>query len=299
MSLADLPNELLLSVAGNLELESDINALARTIRSVYLSVSPYLYKRNVERSRSSALFWAAENGQEPAVHRSLDAGANVRARRQTSSETTALHLASAKGHTGVMVFLLTRGARLNARNGCGHTALHLAILSGHEFAVRILMESGANSGKSWPGFFNQTALHVASFYGFTSIVQILLEDGANIESRDAQLQTPLHWAVKVDAPCEEDFITLNDPCRYFASQAKTLSASRGLWKGNLQTVRLLLEHHANLYARDRSGRDPGKLAKTHPDAGLRQLFKTGFGVPLAGANLHGAGTQKSFPLAKR
>ena len=287
MALFDLANELLLSILRNLECERDISALARTSRSVYVSIKPYLYRHNVQKTGSSAFFWAAEHGHVATAQASLDAGAHIEARRCTCYKETALQLASVKGHANVVAFLTRVGAQLDVENVHAHTALQVAILYRHEPVAHVLIESGADFRKDWPGFFFPTALHVASFYGLTSIVQMLLEKGVDIEARDAQMQTPLHWAVKVDALCEEEFIILNDPIRYFHDRATRSARSRmNAWKGNMDTVRLLLEKKANAYARDSSGRDLQKLTKNHPDTRLRTMFNNGSTVGLCNVNRH-------------
>lgn len=55
MLLLDLPNEILLLIAENLQLEGDINAFARTNDRLYGILNPYLYRHNVERKDSTAL----------------------------------------------------------------------------------------------------------------------------------------------------------------------------------------------------------------------------------------------------
>ena len=300
MSLISLANELLFAILGNLQSERDISALARTSRSTYVSIKPYLYRHNVQKTGSSSFFWAAEHGQVATAKASLDAGAEIEARKCTRDKETALHLASANGHTNVVAFLTNAGAQLDVEDAHAHTALQVAILHRHEPVSRTLIESGADSEKEWPGFFYPTALHVASFYGLTSIVQFLLENGFDIEARDAQKQTPLHWAVKVDALCEEEFTILNDPIRYF--HARTTHSARGrvyMWKGNMDTVRLLLGKKANTYARDSSGRDLQKLTKNHPEERLRTMFNKGSAIGLCNGNLHEGDKPRVSTTVKR
>jgi hypothetical protein len=47
MLLPSLPNELVLLIAENLELEKDINAFARTNKQLYNILDPYLYCHNM------------------------------------------------------------------------------------------------------------------------------------------------------------------------------------------------------------------------------------------------------------
>jgi hypothetical protein len=76
-SLIALANELLLSIAELLDSECSINALARTNRRLYLAINDYLYRHNVTKSESSALFWAATRGQSGGAAKSIAQVDNV------------------------------------------------------------------------------------------------------------------------------------------------------------------------------------------------------------------------------
>jgi hypothetical protein len=55
MLLLNLPNELLQNVSEYLESERDINAIAQANRRLYYLLDSYLYRYNIQQSRSSAL----------------------------------------------------------------------------------------------------------------------------------------------------------------------------------------------------------------------------------------------------
>ncbi|KAK5970519.1 transient receptor potential cation channel subfamily A member 1 [Trichostrongylus colubriformis] len=57
------------------------------------------------------------------------------------SDSTPLHLASAKGHDAIVRLLLESGATINRRDESGKTALDLAIENGHREVARVLVES--------------------------------------------------------------------------------------------------------------------------------------------------------------
>lgn len=79
MSLLRLPSELLLVVADFLEVEGDINALAKINHRFYSLPNPYLYRRNSLESGSLALLWAVQQGREATARKCVSEGANVRA----------------------------------------------------------------------------------------------------------------------------------------------------------------------------------------------------------------------------
>lgn len=196
MLLNDLPNELLLSVADTFDRQSDINALARSSRSLYVLLNPFLYQQNVERHRSSALLWAAEYGQDATLQLILDEGGDVHVKKSHQESFTALHLACANGHLRIAAHLIINGALVEAKTTEGLTPLQLAVRFGHEPVTRWLIENGASLDRCWP-IDGKPLLHVASYLGHTSIVELLLDKGADLELRDSiSRRTPLHCAVK-------------------------------------------------------------------------------------------------------
>jgi hypothetical protein len=78
-----------------------------------------LFPSSAQRARETALIVAAQQGQSAVVSFLLDNGVDV----QASNGMTALHQASAGGHTGLMDLLIQRGAGLEALNEFGGTVL--------------------------------------------------------------------------------------------------------------------------------------------------------------------------------
>jgi hypothetical protein len=79
MLLLNLLNELLQNVSEYLESERDINAIAQANRRLYYLLDSYLYRYNIQQSRSLALLWAARHGQEVTAQKSLREKANIHA----------------------------------------------------------------------------------------------------------------------------------------------------------------------------------------------------------------------------
>ncbi|KAL9248333.1 hypothetical protein vseg_021667 [Gypsophila vaccaria] len=61
-----------------------------------------------------------------------------------SQGRTALHMAAANGHHGIVEYLLSKGVDLNALNEEKNTPLHWACLNGHVEVVKTLILAGAN-----------------------------------------------------------------------------------------------------------------------------------------------------------
>ena len=81
MLLLDLANELLICIAEQLAKEADINAFAQANRQLCYLLNPVLYRRNIQQSKSSGLFWASRNGKKTSIERLLEEGANVEVER--------------------------------------------------------------------------------------------------------------------------------------------------------------------------------------------------------------------------
>ena len=103
-----------------------------------------------------------------------------------------LHCACKKGHLGMVIALLCKGADLDGKDDIGQTALHLASVNGHLDVAERLVEAGSslnatrNDGKS--------PLLCAATAGRDDVVEYLLEKGANANERDHDGRTPLHVA---------------------------------------------------------------------------------------------------------
>jgi len=247
LTLLDLPNELLLSIADSLRCECGINAFARTNRQLYCLLNVYLYQYHIRTNHHPALLWAAHHGLTNTVLKFLELGANVQATLDNDRRATALYLASKKGHLLVVEALIQSGAVIDAQTSQGVTPLHGAVMAGHEHITRVLLECGADFMKPLPTRNRPTILHVASHFGFTDIVQLLLDKGMGIQVKDGNLQTPLHYAVKFDEKNE-------------------------IWHGNITTVNFLLEKKAVKDSWDKSGQRPKDFAKRNPNSIVELLL---------------------------
>lgn len=113
-TLLDLPNELLLQIAGDLRLK-DLNSLHRTTRFFTRLLLPVLLRSTV----------------------------NVRGRNNRSL----LHWASSNGRYSLMILLLQHGAQanINTLDYRGVTPLHSAVLSRNVECVKILLQNRADT----------------------------------------------------------------------------------------------------------------------------------------------------------
>jgi ankyrin repeat protein len=83
------------------------------------------------------------------------------------------------------------GADVNFKGEDGSTALYVASMRGRSEVVRFLVENGADVHCKKNG---NTALHFASMSGHAVVVRFLVENGADIDCKNTYGQTPLHYA---------------------------------------------------------------------------------------------------------
>ena len=155
--------------------------------------------------------------------------------RAPRTQNTALHLAAAQGSLQILKLLIpvytqhAFGARknLNAQNANRDTPLLFACARGHAGAAAMLIKAGASVD-----FFNDgkmTPLIAAASSGHHTCVELLLRHGAEktINAEDAFGRRALHFAAAT---------------------------------GNVESVKLLLDTGADVFARDRNGNLPRDAA---------------------------------------
>uniref|UniRef100_A0A803SV85 Uncharacterized protein n=1 Tax=Anolis carolinensis TaxID=28377 RepID=A0A803SV85_ANOCA len=140
-----------------------------------------------------------------------------------SANETLLHIAAAHGHTEIIDYLISKGAKLEVKDQKERTPLHRAAKEGHGKAVNMLLQAGADmytlaqEGKTPLHLANQNNhthilksileeearrhknqhnfLHMAALRNDSDLVKMLLKSGALLEAKDERGQTALGYAV--------------------------------------------------------------------------------------------------------
>lgn len=237
MLLLDLPNEILLLIAENLQVEGHINAFARTNDRLYSILNPYLYRHNVEREDGTALTWAAKRGQDATAQKSLEAAKIGVATQYRYYGRADLLWAVRNGHESVVRLLIGSGLSSLNPEDFSHELL-CAARFGQTTVVQLLLES-VDVNCKWEN--GRTPLSLAAEKGHENMVQLLLEcENVHVDARDRIGRTPLSWAVD--------------------------------YKHNT-VVQLLVKHGGvNINSKDSLGRTPLSIAKARRDATIVQLL---------------------------
>jgi uncharacterized protein len=129
---------------------------------------------------TTALHWAAHNGDAALVERLIKAGADVNAKNDYGS--TPMAEAAERADARILALLLKAGADVESPNPHGQTALMTVARTDHVDAAKLLISHHANVNavEQWRG---QTALMWAAAQGQPEMVKLLLNHAANPNAR--------------------------------------------------------------------------------------------------------------------
>ena len=178
---------------------------------------------------TTALHWAAYQGELDMARLLLRAGANVDASNRYA--VTPLVLACGRGDAPIVEALLSAGADANTTLPEGETVLMAAARSGNVDVLRLLLGHGAEVGarEGWRG---QTALMWAAAENHPAAVHALVELGARVNERSSAGWTAFLFAVRagkaeaVHALLEAG-ADVNDTIQPTVSDAEASSGSSG------------------------------------------------------------------------
>ena len=127
---------------------------------------------------STALHWAASQGDVELVRALIAAGADVRVENDFGA--TPMSAAAEIGNANVIAMLLKAGANAESPNAEGETALMVVARTGKTDAASILLRHGANPNavERWGG---QTALMWSAAQCQPEMVRLLLDHGARVD----------------------------------------------------------------------------------------------------------------------
>lgn len=160
--------------------------------------------------RRAALLTAAETGDLRGVGAALGDGEDAKEAIDPDESTglnafTALHHASARGHTKVVQRLLGAGSSVAAVTSAGETPLLLAAYAGHTVVCELLLDAGADVAAA--NEYGETALHSACRRGHAATARLLMQRGADAAQTDRFGDTAADCAPTGDAAVAEALST--------------------------------------------------------------------------------------------
>lgn len=247
-------------------------------------------------ANSALLITAARQGSPERIAAAIAKGADVNGTDRTNGRT-ALHWAAKEGHLDAVEALMKSGADVNLGDRTGKTALTLAAEGGHADVAKKLLSAGAavNSRDQIGG----SPVLWAAGLGNAETVKLLVDAGADVKVADVNGLTPLLWAAGIGDPKSvevllaakadfnaTDLITGDDALMRAARSGKLesmvllLSAGADVNRknkvgatplliaaasGNLEKVKAIVEHKADLTAKDVRGWNAMDHAKNRID----------------------------------
>lgn len=213
-----------------------------------------------------------KDGNRAIALKMIEQKADVNATARDGS--TALLWAAHNGDADLVARLLAAGAKPNAKNAFGASAMSEAATNGDAAIIAKLLDAGADPDS--PGADGQTALMLVARTTNVAAAKILLDHGAKVNAKESQKdQTPLMWAAAqsqgpmvkeliargadVNARSkEDDYVTQvsSEPRAGYRSYGGLTPLIFAAREGCIECVKALKEGGANLNMADPEGVTP-------------------------------------------
>ena len=227
---------------------------------------------------ATPLIVATQRAHLPMVRLLLGRGANVNA-KDDRGQTALMYVSNDE----IARLLIQRGADINLKGDEGMTMLLRAASEGRLDVVRLLLSRGASIDAE--DFMGRTPLIAAIDQGFPAVARVLIQNRANVNAQDNRGWTPLIHAASAK---DRDILPLlldkgadpnirnktghaalmyatDDPeiCRILLAKRADVDIIgeddgvtpliKASVEGNYRVVEVLLNHKANVNARDKDG----------------------------------------------
>ncbi|KFY45650.1 hypothetical protein V494_00848 [Pseudogymnoascus sp. VKM F-4513 (FW-928)] len=211
----------------------------------------------------SALYHAIQRRDTTVIQLLLDHEADPNQRPWTGQPC--IHLAASQGDAKTIEALLSKGADINATPTMGETALGSAIYRDDNDMALLLLEKGADVNIKPLG--GQSPLFLVASKENQILLRLLLEKGANVDESPPGYPSALYMAIH-----REDLETAKVLLEFGANASAGNSLNVAVDHGNVDAVKLLLDHGADPNSKPTGGQTPLYRASSKGDLDLMQLL---------------------------
>jgi ankyrin repeat protein len=213
---------------------------------------------SVAEGLGTPLHYAADEGSKEVAELLVSKGANVDAKNRYGE--TALHLAALKGMKDVVVLLVNNGADVHVEANrtwqVRGTPLHYAALRGHKEVVEFLIDKGANI-KPLP----LDLLQLVCWSGYREMAEFLIQKGADVDAEDNCDEESSLYAVWNNQPDVLELLLAHGADVNAADLWGWSLLHYTTWSGQMDMTRMLLDNGADPNVIERcTGQTPLHLA---------------------------------------
>lgn len=230
-------------------------------------------EQHYKKFRQTITMWlkAVASGDRKKIEKYMTDGIDINSENEGQ---TALLITAKQGDVGLVRYLLSQGAKINAKTKNGECAAQYAAWFGQMDVLKLLIERGADMELEEKG---RTLLHYAAFAGSAEMLDFLLEQGMDI-NRNSNLGTPLMCASGKNIKNRELIGTV---CFLLEAGADVngvdhkgeTALMKAAAAGHNEIVKELIAHGANINVADNKGNTALAKALDHKRSETAEILK--------------------------
>jgi ankyrin repeat protein len=201
------------------------------------------------------LYAAVQNNHKPVVEYLLSKGARID-EKNGQTGATSLYKACFNGSLNIATVLVNAGADVNLKSTDGFTPLYAAVQNKHKPVVEYLLSKGARIDEKI-GQKGVTALYQACFIGSLDVVKVLVDAGADVNLKSTEEYTPLFIAIQNNHKSVIEYI-LSKGARVNETngQYHDTPLHKACESGSLEVVKILVNAGADINAVNKQDKIP-------------------------------------------